>query len=368
MKRKIPFIYTTFGLLVLGSLFLNSSTGQKGAYSGAPGDQTCANSSCHVNNPASVGGGMTLTGAPASFVMGQSYPMTLALRDAVGVTGGFQIVATNNALGNNVMYGSFSVGIGSKITATTGASPLRLMHNAAQPFVGGVTTWTFNWTAPATGSDVRFYFAGNASNNDGDETIGDIIYTGNQMALVPTPVELMSFEGKSIEKSIKLLWQTASERNNSKFEIERNMVGSSEKFEKIGEIKGLLSNFSIKSYDFVDETPLTDNINYYRLRQVDLDGTSTLSKVIGVVAHAANKGFKVYPNFISRGLDMRIESDFAEATTFDIIDLTGRIVKTVRKAENTEGSQISTSDLQAGRYFIRAVGQNVLQTNGFMVF
>jgi Secretion system C-terminal sorting domain len=368
MKRKIPFIYSTFGLLAFAGLFLNDMTGRKGAYSGAPGDQTCANSSCHISNTQSAGGGITLTGAPASFVMGQAYPLTLTLSDAIGVAGGFQIVATNDAAANNVMYGSFSAGAGSKIASTTGASPLRLTHNAPQNFVSGLTSWTFNWVAPATGSGVRFYFAGNASNNDGNETIGDVIYTGNQMGSVPTPVELLNFEGKSMGKSVKLFWQTASERNNSKFEIERNMVGSSEKFEKIGEIKGLLSNFTIKSYDFVDETPHTDNINYYRLRQVDLDGTSTLSKVIGVIAHAANKGFKVYPNFISRGLDMRIETDFTEASTFDIIDLTGRIVKTVRKAENTEGSQISTSDLQAGRYFIRAVGQNVLQTNGFMVF
>jgi hypothetical protein len=365
MKKNYSFIYTTFGLIAFAGLFFNSSTGQKGAYSGAPTDQTCANSSCHIDNLHDPAGGIALTGAPVNFTAGVSYPLTLTLTHAGGITGGFQIVATNNATGNNVQYGTFVPGAGTKITATTGVSPNRLMHNNAKAFTTNTVSWTFSWTAPATGSGVRFYYAGNASNNDGDETIGDVIYNSTQLAV---PVELMTFDGKSAEKGVKLTWKTASERNNRVFEIERNVGNTADKFEKIGNVKGLSNTFGISNYDFVDNAPQADKVNYYRLRQVDFDGTATYSKVISIGVSRASKAFKVYPNFVSRGLDIQIETDNSAAATFDIMDISGKVLQSVKKAAYTEGSYFSTSDLPTGRYFIRSTGSLIPQTNTFIVF
>jgi Secretion system C-terminal sorting domain len=365
MKKKYTFIYTIFGLFAFSGLFFNSSTGQKGSYSGAPGDQTCANSSCHIDNAHDPNGGVRLTGAPANFTAGVSYPLTLTLTHAGGVGGGFQIVATNNAIGNNVMYGSFVPGAGTKISSTVGTSPNRLMHNAPKSFTMGVVSWTFNWVAPVTGSGVRFYYAANASDINNDETTGDVIYNSTQLTI---PVELMSFSGQSAEKSVKLTWETASERNNRVFEIERNIVGSTNRFEKIGEVKGLANSSSINTYTFSDDAPQADNINYYRLRQVDFDGTSTFSKVISIGLKATNKGFRLYPNFVNQGSDIQIETGNNEAITFDIIDISGKIIQSIKKAQNTEGVKISTSGLPTGRYFMRSIDSFSPQTAVFIVF
>jgi hypothetical protein len=365
MKRKVHFIYTLFGLFAYAGLFLNDASGRKGGYSGAPGDVTCATGGCHIDHTHDPLGGVSLTGAPASFTAGQSYPLTLTIKDAQAVTGGFQIVATNNALTNNVMYGTFTAGTGSQIASTTGASPLRLTHTSPKPFAGGFVSWTFNWKAPATGSGVRFYFAGNASNGDLDETVGDVIYTSNVLTV---PIELMSFVGKSANKTVELTWKTASERNNRVFEIERLSVGSTDKFEKIGEVKGFGNTIGIKTYQFVDDAPQADNINYYRLRQVDLDGTSTLSKVISIALGSAIKGFNVYPTFVTRGSTLTIDAPNDAATTFDIIDITGRTVQSIKKAAHTEGVKLSTFDLPTGRYFIRSTGGLMPQTHTFIVF
>jgi hypothetical protein len=363
MKKKYSFIYTVFGLIAFAGLNLNDASGRKGAYAGAPGDLTCTD--CHSDVAHDVNGSVTLSGAPANFTAGTSYPLTLTLTDASGTTGGFQIVATNNAVGNNAMYGTFTPGGGTKIASTTGSSPLRLTHSGPQAFAAGKVSWTFNWVAPATGSGVRFYFAGNASNGDLDETIGDAIYTNSQQTV---PVELISFSGELVEKSVKLTWKTASERNNRVFEVERNVVGTANKFEKIGDVKGLLNTSSINTYDFMDDAPQTNNVSYYRLRQVDLDGTSTFSKVISMAFSPANKTFKVYPNFVNHGSDIQIETGSYEATTYDILDISGKIIQSIKKAQNTEGVKISTSSLPTGRYFIRSTGLLNLQAATFIVF
>jgi len=94
----------------------------------------------------------------------------------------------------------------------------------------------------------------------------------------PLPVELLSFEGKAVQEGILLEWQTASESNNSHFELYR--------FDEIGE--GLLgrvdgAGFSSQQqdYDFLDSNPM-DGWNQYRLYQVDFDGTRTDEGVISV--------------------------------------------------------------------------------------
>jgi hypothetical protein len=363
MKRKIHFVYSTFILLAFAGLFLNDANGRKGNYAGAPGDITCTD--CHSDRTHDVNGKVTLSGAPASFTSGVSYPLTLTLKDATALAGGFQIVATNSAVGNNVMYGSFTAGTGTKIASTTGSGANRLTHNAPKAMSGGQVSWTFNWVAPATGSTVRFYFAANATNWDNNEAFGDAIYTSNQLG--PIPVELMAFEGKTDGKAVKLTWKTASERNNRAFEIERNTAVNLDQFEKIGEIKGRGTSATVNTYNFIDDAYQGNTIAYYRLRQVDFDGTSTLSKVVSIGTNASNKTFNVYPNFVTRGQDLTIETPNNDATAFDIIDIAGKTVQTVQKAQNTEGVKISTSGLPTGRYFVRPIGSVVLQTKTFIV-
>jgi hypothetical protein len=363
MKKKYSFIYTAFGLVAIAALTLNDASGRKGGYAGAPSDVTCT--SCHSDRPHDVNGGVTITGAPANYTAETIYPLTLTIKDAAGVAGGFQIVATSNVANNNVMYGSFTAGVGSKIASTAGASPLRLTHTTPKVFAGGQVSWTFSWTAPATGSDVRFYFAGNASNFDNDETIGDAIYTNTQLTV---PVELISFEGNAVDKSVKLTWKTASERNNRVFEIERNIAKNANAFEKIGEVKGLANTSSTNNYDFIDDTPQANNFNYYRLHQVDLDGTSSFSKIISVGLNNTYNNFNIYPNFVSEGALIQFETVNSDACAFDILDISGKIVRSIKKAQNTEGGQVSTIGLPTGRYFIRSAGYVPAQTATFIVF
>ncbi len=117
--------------------------------------------------------------------------------------------------------------------------------------------------------------------------------------LAPLPVELTTFEGNANFDKIILVWQTATELENYGFEIQRNSIDSKasiEDWENIGFVKGHGSSSSPKSYSFADIKILGVEKYFYRLKQIDNDGTSTFSKVIEVDAPIVNS-FSLEQNF-----------------------------------------------------------------------
>jgi hypothetical protein len=364
MKQKIPFVYIGFGLVMLGGLFLGDASGRKGNYAGAPSDLTCT--SCH-SDIAHTGTGLTLTGAPASFIAGQSYPLTLTLNAPSFVSGGFQIVATNAAAGTNAMFGSFVAGTGSKIASATGAGAGRLTHNATKVMTGSNASWSFNWIAPSTGSGVKFYFTGVASNEDGDETVGDAVYVGSQQVV---PVELMSFSGKIDDKTAVLTWRTASERDNRAFIVERSTAANPKQFEKIGSIAGQGNNNGIKTYQFTDEKPVAETVNYYRLRQEDFDKSFTNSAIISLDFGRKSVGhtLKIYPTLLSATSQITVETAHTAAESFVVIDATGRIVHSFQKPRDTEGGVFTLPHLSTGRYWLRSTTRLAAPAASFIVF
>ena len=93
------------------------------------------------------------------------------------------------------------------------------------------------------------------------------------------PVELASFTASANNNSVELNWSTATELNNSGFEVERAFLGS--EFEKIGFVSGYGTSTETHSYSFVDQS-LAVGSYAYRLKQVDLDGSYEYSNVVNV--------------------------------------------------------------------------------------
>ncbi|WP_461490555.1 SGNH/GDSL hydrolase family protein [Pontibacter sp. HJ8] len=108
----------------------------------------------------------------------------------------------------------------------------------------------------------------------------------------PLPVELVSFSASGSEQGVLLRWETASEQDNSHFEIERMEAGGA--FRKIGNLKGMGTTSVSQSYRFTD-LAAPAGILYYRLRQVDVDGTFSHSKVVAVQRILSGTN-AVYPN------------------------------------------------------------------------
>ena len=163
------------------------------------------------------------------------------------------------------------------------------------------------------------------------------------IAAIALPIELINFNAKSNNSTINLAWQTASEKSNSHFDIERSANGTD--WSKIGVVKGNGTSQQKSDYRFVDERPLSI-LNYYRLKQVDFDGQFNYSPVVTAVAGKGKlKG--IFPNPTTDKITL-VGNDLTNDDVITIFDLNGRNVK----SQKVSGSQIDVSDLAKGFYIL----------------
>lgn len=204
-------------------------------------------------------------------------------------------------------------------TGTVGSLRIRFdMSNV--PGVGGVpgannlnnvrlivsTTATF-----ATGTTNRISpasVAGNLVEFDFDFTAGTgFFFTVGSVNLTttPLPIELASFSATPKGNTVLVNWSTASELNNSHFQVESSE--DAEKWKMVERVNGKGTTTVTSRYSITDVNPII-GVSYYRLRQVDFDGTQSLSKVVKV--ELAGEPFNLYPNpasstvtldFVSKG-------------------------------------------------------------------
>ncbi|WP_293301834.1 T9SS type A sorting domain-containing protein [Pedobacter sp. UBA4863] len=135
------------------------------------------------------------------------------------------------------------------------------------------------------------------------------------------PVSLTSFTAKANQQNIDLAWNTASEKDNSHFDILRS--GDGKTFSKIGEVKGAGNSSTAKNYAFTDKDALP-GVNYYQLKQVDNNGSSTTSKVEAVKSNVAASNFKVATNKQEGTVKLTVYAANAGKAAFKIYDLNGR--------------------------------------------
>jgi 1,4-alpha-glucan branching enzyme len=191
------------------------------------------------------------------------------------------------------------------------------------------------------------------------------IYTNQQLPAPPEgytpwgtviPVELTNFTGKVINKTdAALSWQTASERNNSFFAIERSFDAT--QYLEIGQVKGNNATNQARNYGFIDHN-VPNGLVYYRLKQVDLDGKETLSNTISLEMGSNKKSISVFPNPTSDKIYIQNTSNILardEATEGGILtDNLGRVLVNYEKIPQ----EISLHALPSGVYFLKIGSEN----------
>lgn len=151
---------------------------------------------------------------------------------------------------------------------------------------------------------------------------GTILYSTDQ----PLPVELSTFQARlQADQTTLLHWQTATEHNNTGFDIERSNDGKN--WEKIGFVPGHGNSQEQRTYQFIDPRPLPGN-NFYRLVQVDADGSATYSDIKSVVLADDNKpGFHVFPNPVTQGsLTLQLSDEPDENASLRIYSDAGHLL------------------------------------------
>ncbi len=173
------------------------------------------------------------------------------------------------------------------------------------------------------------------------------------------PVELINFTAVKADLGLELQWQTASELNNEKFEIEMSQNGR--RFKKIGEVKGYGTTQTQVDYDFeVKEPPV--GLSYYRLKQIDFDGQFEYSDIVSAQFEKGEPIAKIYPNPSRTGLvNLEVSAEESKVIPITVFDVSGRLITDQFRQIEKGNNQLSFdfSSLEAGVYLIKIGNEQV---------
>jgi surface protein len=187
------------------------------------------------------------------------------------------------------------------------------------------------------------------------EGFGEFVFASDSNEL---PVELASFNGTTTDRGVRLTWQTASEQNNAGFEVQRkeesgwNQMGYVESNAEGG------TTTEAQSYQFAAED-LSVGTHQFRLKQVDLDGSSQVHGPISVDVQMqeALKLTAPAPNPVSSTATLSFAVKEQAEATVAVYDLLGRRVTTLYDGTPAPGQQqrvqMDASTLPSGAYLLR---------------
>lgn len=223
--------------------------------------------------------------------------------------------------GNGVIYRIDSTGTNftllRELASADGAFPWTALIQASDGLIYGGTQTSgssdggtvFKINLDGTGFTVIQNFSSPA---EGQGVYSLIDLNGSFVVL---PVQFLTFTAQKKDQSVLLSWETATEQNSDYFELEKSPDGNS--FTTIGKIKARGNSNSIAGYSFSDVHPFRGN-NFYRLKQLDVDGSFSYSKLVSVKFENSTK-VTIAPNPVTDQLIIRLHNnnDFASASIFD---------------------------------------------------
>lgn len=357
MKFRTYLIQVLF-LVGLAFVFLNNSGGRanqtNNGNTGAPGESTTVCGSCHTGGVY----GMTTTtlsineegtaNPVTAYTPGTTYDVTLVVNNTMGTPNGygFQMTALD---GNNVDVADFNpTSINTQIATANNVGGRRYVE---QNGTSSSNTFAMKWTAPTAGTgDVTFYQIGNSVNGN-SSTGGDIGGSGETTVLpeaVVAPVELSFFEATYKDHAAHLTWQTQTETNNAYFEIEHSLDGRA--FEPLSKIEGTGNSTHPQNYSY-HHNKMAEGVNYYLLKQVDLNGTFEYSEVVSLIHKTTS--ISLYPNPVQDRLNVQLEQDMP-IKVMRIYNSQGQLLKTIP----TASTSIDVAGLESGLYWLSLVFDN----------
>ncbi len=175
------------------------------------------------------------------------------------------------------------------------------------------------------------------------------------------PIEMAQFKGQKQGNRALLTWATLSEKDNQGFDIQKMTEGGL-LFETIGFVKSQGNTQGVMDYVFWDND--FNKTAYYRLKQKDMDGRETFSKIVALENSAEKSKITVFPNPILRGgiLNIQAANNAVPADfTVTVYNVNGQ-----QMSQQKGLNALETSAWQKGIYFVKIV--NNTETSSFKVF
>ena len=159
------------------------------------------------------------------------------------------------------------------------------------------------------------------------------------------PIKLISFNCKAHDKSALITWQSASEENADKYNVEYSSDGNS--FKTLTAIKARGTN---SSYSYVHSQ--VNGIAFYRLKMIDKDGAYKYSQIRSLKFYNTNQ-FTIVPNPAKDYININNNTNIK---SLEVLSISGEVLKTLKNITNQQ--QINIADLTKGVYFLRAIDKN----------
>lgn len=183
------------------------------------------------------------------------------------------------------------------------------------------------------------------------------------------PIDLIRFSAVRDNEKVRLSWQTANEVNNKGFDIERSNDGRV--WKSIGFVEGKGFNSSISSYEFYD-IPELSNLSYtklyYRLKQIDFNGNTSLSKVESVVFpdnEWNGKQIEIYPNPITRKQHCFVLNKTNIILKGEFISTHGEIIRNVELLPGM--NNLDLKEMSIGTYFLNINNQGEAESYKILI-
>ncbi|OON67792.1 hypothetical protein B0919_16535 [Hymenobacter sp. CRA2] len=215
--------------------------------------------------------------------------------------------------------------------------------------IGFMTTQDFEWVEVEVNntlglfSDAQIYYA------FADDPVQS--FPTNIVAPTPLPVELRVFTAKATASGAELNWETAQEKNSSHFVVERAPAADAQ-YVAVARVQAAGNSTNTRRYTAHDAELLRQPAGtwYYRLRQVDLDGTTTFSAVQAVRWQPkATAQLALYPNPATDATTVYLTGG-AEAVTVRVFTDRGQLVR----RQDISAGELVLSGLAAGLYQVVA--------------
>jgi hypothetical protein len=213
----------------------------------------------------------------------------------------------------------------------------------ATPVISSLTGGTYGFEAEVT-------------DNIGAKSKDTVFITDIFMIM---PTQYLYFKGRNLDKNNILLWGTAQEYANDHFEIEMSRDGA--QFQTIGKVQGAGNSTTLKEYRY-EHANAPQGLTYYRLKQVDKEGTSKYSNVLRINNSNSKWTIETYPNPVKDVFLVQLNSSDIGSVKINLFDQHGKkiVEKQLQKTGTSFESVMNIHGFARGIYFLELkIGDNV---------
>ncbi|MFZ4796458.1 MAG: FG-GAP-like repeat-containing protein [Bacteroidia bacterium] len=288
---------------------------------------------------------ITGTGGNSGFPIFDFTTSPIVLLNKTGFEGYWKLTPSDGLTGGTYTCNATATGF----SGISSVSDLRLVRRNIS-----ATSWSLAGTSVLGSGTVAIPIV----STTGITSIGGEFAVASDSSINPLPVQLISFKGNWKGNDVILNWKTASEENNSHFEIEKLKENE---WKNIGKVKGNGHSTMVNNYTFVDvnlqENNEQNKTNYYRMKQVDFNGDFVYSEIITLEPQSIKNSISISPVPMQNVLNITTASSEV-VETVSVYDINGKFVLQA----NNETS-IDVSKLLNGIYTIKVITDKQVLTS-----